>query len=151
MLGAIIGDICGSYYEHSPVKDYDFELLRDISNFTDDSVLTVATANAILTNTSYAINYKNFGKLHIHRGFGRNFISWIEKGNKPYNSFGNGSAMRVSPIGYMFDTIEETLLEAKKSAECTHNHPEGIKEQRLLHWLYSLQEKGKQKKQSNMR
>ncbi|CAI8214963.1 MAG: ADP-ribosylglycohydrolase family protein [Sulfurovum sp.] len=128
MLGAIIGDICGSYYEDSPVEDYNFELLRDISNYTDDSILTIATVYSILNNESYTKIYKLLAKIDIHRGFGNNFINWVESdNNKPYYSYGNGSAMRVSPVGYIYNTVEETLIEAKKSAEVTHNHPEGIK------------------------
>lgn len=128
MIGTIIGDICGSYYEHALVEDYNFPLTRDISNFTDDTVLTVATAYSILHNIPYWKAYKDISRFHIHRGFGRRFIQWVESSsNESYNSLGNGSAMRVSPVAYIYNNEEETLLEAKKSAECTHNHPEGIK------------------------
>jgi ADP-ribosylglycohydrolase len=96
--------------------------------FTDDTVLTVAVADAILTDRDYARVIKSYARRHPLRGYGPRFLAWMVKpGYAPYNSFGNGSAMRVSPVGYAFDSEAEVLREARRSAECTHNHPEGVK------------------------
>ena len=128
IIGAISGDIIGSIYEWNNVKTIDFTLFNKKSTYTDDSVLTIATMFAIMNGVSYEEAYQNFGRKYPNRGYGGNFQSWIYlKHPKPYNSWGNGSAMRVSPIGWSGNSIEEVLLEAKKSAEVTHNHPEGIK------------------------
>jgi ADP-ribosylglycohydrolase len=128
ILGAIAGDIIGSAYEFNNVKSTDFELFTNDTYFTDDSVLTLATMDAILNQTDYAQTYQIFGRKYPHRGYGNNFKSWIYSDNPtPYNSWGNGSAMRVSPVGWYCDSIEAVLREAKKNAKVTHNHPEGIK------------------------
>ncbi len=126
MIGAIAGDMIGSLYERYPIKQKDFELL--VSAFTDDTVLTVAVANSILNDVGYAESIKSFAQKYHDLPYGGAFRKWIWSWeNEPYNSFGNGSAMRVSPVGFAYDTVEEVLLEAKRSAEVTHNHPEGIK------------------------
>lgn len=130
MLGAIAGDIVGSPYEfdHRNIKTKDFLLFSHRSGFTDDSVLTVATAEVLLRHGDYAEAYRRYGLRYPHAGWGGMFRQWIRKAEMgPYGSFGNGSAMRVSPIGWAFATLEETLAEAKRSAEVTHDHPEGIK------------------------
>ena len=128
MLGAIIGDIVGSPYEFDPIKTTDFPLFTAGCRFTDDSVLTIATASAILADGDYAAAYKNFGRRYPDAGYGGNFRLWLAGENSdPYNSWGNGSAMRVSPVALAFDSIDEVLAEAEKSAAVTHNHPEGIK------------------------
>ncbi|NIQ01965.1 MAG: ADP-ribosylglycohydrolase family protein [Nitrospinaceae bacterium] len=128
MLGAIAGDIIGSVYEAHPIKSTDFPLFTDQSTFTDDSVLTVAVAESILHGTDYATSFKKYYNLYPHAGYGLSFIRWASSdAREPYNSWGNGSAMRVSPVGFAFDTLEEVLHEARRSAEVTHNHPEGIK------------------------
>jgi ADP-ribosylglycohydrolase len=128
IIGAIAGDIIGSVYEWNNVKTVDFKLFSRKSKFTDDSVLTFATMFAILNRICYKEAYRHFARIYPNRGYGWNFQSWIYKKNpEPYNSWGNGSAMRVSPIGWYGNSIEEVLTEAKKSAEVTHNHPEGIK------------------------
>jgi len=128
MFGAIIGDIIGSTREFQKNKTKDFELFPDGSDFTDDTVLTIATADAILNKRNYGDVYKEYALKYPNRGYGGSFYKWIlDTNSEPYNSFGNGSAMRVSPIGWAFDTLEKVLEEAKKSAEVTHNHPEGIK------------------------
>lgn len=128
MLGAIAGDVIGSVYEGLPVKTTDFPLFVPASTFTDDTVLTVAVAHAILHGGSYAESLKSFGRKYPNAGYGGAFLNWIfSSSNAPYNSWGNGSAMRVSPVGFAFDSTEEVLSEAAKSAEVTHNHPEGIK------------------------
>lgn len=128
MLGAIAGDIIGSPYEWDPVKFKDFTLFSEDSDFTDDTVLTVATADALLYGKSYLEVYKKYPDKFYHRGYGDHFAQWAtSRSTEPYNSFGNGSAMRVSPVGWFFNDVDKVLEEAKKSAEVTHNHPEGIR------------------------
>jgi ADP-ribosylglycohydrolase len=128
VIGGIIGDIIGSVFEWHNVKTIDFPLFNNQSNFTDDSVLTFATMDSILNQLDYSKAYQNYGRKYPRRGYGGNFKSWIYTENpKPYNSWGNGSAMRVSPVGWAYNSLEEVLTHAKKSAEVTHNHPEGIK------------------------
>lgn len=128
MLGAIAGDIIGSVYEWDRIKTTEFPLFQEECDFTDDTVLTIATAYSILNNIDYAQSYRMFGRRYPNRGYGGNFRIWLDTDEGgPYNSWGNGSAMRISPVGFAFDTTEEVLQQAKKSAEVTHNHPEGIK------------------------
>ncbi|MBM3699684.1 MAG: ADP-ribosylglycohydrolase family protein [Actinobacteria bacterium] len=128
MLGAIIGDIGGSIYEFDNIKTEDFELMPDNSFFTDDTVMTVATADCILNKGDFATYYKNYYKKYPGRGYGAMFNQWgISESLEPYNSYGNGSAMRVSPVGFAYSDMQTVLDVAKKSAECTHNHPEGIR------------------------
>lgn len=128
MLGAVAGDIIGSAYERHPIKTKKFKLFSKYSRFTDDTVLSVAVAKSILNNEPYIDNIIDFGIRYYDAGYGASFRKWLRsKDHKPYNSWGNGSAMRVSPIGFAFDTAKKVLKEAKKSAEITHNHPEGIK------------------------
>jgi len=128
IIGAIAGDIIGSVYEWHNIKSTDFSLFSGKSIFTDDSVLTIATMNAMLNDFDYAKSYHQFGRKFSNVGYGGHFYSWLKSDSlKPYNSWGNGSAMRVSPVGWYSSSIEETLSEAKKSAQVTHNHREGIK------------------------
>jgi ADP-ribosylglycohydrolase len=110
------------------MKREDFDLFDAPRFFTDDTVLTVATADALLGDGDYAAAYRRWGRRYPNRGYGGTFRLWLEgEIQGPYNSFGNGSAMRVSPVGWAFDTLEETLAEAERSAAVTHNHLEGIK------------------------
>ena len=128
MLGAIAGDIFGAAFEGQPLKKEDFDLFGEGRFFTDDTVLTVATAEALLGDGDYAATYRRWGNQYPLRGYGPRFHQWFgQPGRGPYNSYGNGSAMRVSPIGWAFDTLDEVLEEAERSAAVTHNHPEGIK------------------------
>jgi ADP-ribosylglycohydrolase len=128
MLGAIAGDIAGSIYENLRTKRKDVRLFGRLATFTDDTVLTVAVADAILGDGDYARAIKSYARRYPLRGYGPRFVAWMVKpGYKPYHSFGNGSAMRVSPVGFACDSEQEVLQEARRSAECTHNHPEGIK------------------------
>ena len=131
ILGAIIGDVIGSAYEWDNIKSVNFDLFKPDSKFTDDTVLTVATMKVLLdggNSEDYAKNYQAFGISYPQRGYGDRFMDWLYSLNpEPYNSFGNGSAMRVSPVGWYYDDVKDVMLEAKKSAEVTHNHPEGIK------------------------
>ena len=127
MLGAIAGDIVGSVYENFPTKRKDFSLFTPESTFTDDSVLTIAVADAILTTSDYGGTIKSYARKYPMRGYGAGFMKWmLSPADKPYYSYGNGSAMRVSPVGHAFNSEKDLLREAKRSAECTHNHPDGI-------------------------
>jgi len=127
MLGAIAGDIIGSIYEMVNVKTTDFPLFHEYCRFTDDTVLTVALADSLLHGTPYVDLLKRYYRAYPRAGYGGKFHEWAQSGDsRPYNSWGNGSAMRVSPVGFAFDTLEEVLDEAKRSAEVTHDHPEGI-------------------------
>lgn len=128
MIGAIAGDIIGSAYEFYGVKTTNFELFTPQSRFTDDTVLTVAVADCILNGKDYATTFKEYGQRYPDAGYGGMFLNWLHSGiNAPYNSYGNGSAMRVSPVGFAFSSLDMVLQEAEKSAAVTHNHPEGIK------------------------
>jgi len=128
MIGAIAGDIIGSVYEHFSIKTTEFDLFHQASRFTDDTVLTVAIADSIMNNKDYAEALKEYTRRYPDAGYGGNFIRWaFSDSEKPYNSFGNGSAMRVSPVGFAFSDTENVLKEAKRSAAVTHSHPEGIK------------------------
>ena len=130
MMGAIIGDIVGSVYEFNNMKTKDFPLFRDDCFFTDDTVMTIAVAEAIMDGgkeEDFAREMKKYGRMYPGRGYGGRFAVWLRrKDTKPYNSLGNGSAMRVSPCGWFNEEIKVKEL-AKKSAIVTHNHPEGIK------------------------
>lgn len=130
MLGAIAGDIIGSVYEFNNYRDKDFPLFTHESEFTDDTILTVAVADVLLHGGNYTQAFKDY----YHRypnpkgSYGARFARWASSDkSEPYNSFGNGSAMRVSPVGFAFKSLDQVLDEAKRSAEVTHNHPEGIK------------------------
>lgn len=128
MLGAIAGDVIGSVYEHRPIKTKEFPLFQPGSRFTDDTVLTVAIAEAILEGKSYLATLKEYTRRYPDAGYGGHFWRWAHSDQQqPYNSWGNGSAMRVNPVGFAFDSTERVLLEAKRTASVTHNHPEGIK------------------------
>ncbi|MDR1875228.1 MAG: ADP-ribosylglycohydrolase family protein [Synergistaceae bacterium] len=134
VIGAIIGDIVGSAYEWHNTKDYDFNFFSEKTEFTDDTVLSVATADVILkkydtaTAEDYAEMYKKYGRDYPRRGYGGRFIGWLQRSDMPrLDSYGNGSAMRVSAAGFAFDTLEAVLKESRKSAEFTHGHPEGVK------------------------
>jgi ADP-ribosylglycohydrolase len=131
MLGAIIGDIIGSRWEFNPTNDYYFELFSSHNDFTDDTICTIAVADALLHDSDdYGAYIHKWCRRYPHPmgGYGGNFAKWVANNNpQPYGSYGNGSAMRVSPIGMWFDDEERVLTEAEKVAACTHNHPEGIK------------------------
>ena len=128
MIGAIAGDIIGSVYEWDNIKTTDFPLFSSKNFFTDDTVLTVAVADCILHGHDYADKFREYTRDYPGRGYGGAFLDWASTTNSmPYNSWGNGSAMRVSPVGFAFKTLEEVTEEARRTAEVTHNHPEGIK------------------------
>jgi len=128
MIGAIAGDIIGSVYEHRQIKTKDFPLFDARCTFTDDTVLTVAIADAILSGKPYLDSVRRIGRRYPDVGYGGSFIGWLYSPDaRPYNSWGNGSAMRVSPIGFALTTEDEVLDQARATAEITHNHPEGVK------------------------
>ncbi len=128
MLGAIIGDIIGSVYEGWPVKIKDFDIFIPGTTYTDDTVLTIAVADAILNKKDYESVILKYGRRYPNAGYGRSFSKWLTASHpQPYNSWGNGSAMRVSPIGFASTSNIQALEEARKSAAITHNHPEGIR------------------------
>lgn len=138
MYGAIAGDIIGSETEFDPIKTKDFELFTSLCGFTDDTVMTVALMEALLEcgrnpgrekfEARFVASMQSWGRRYPGAGYGGTFYDWIfAKDPAPYNSWGNGSAMRVSPAGWWCDSLEDTLRLATWSAEVTHNHPEGIK------------------------
>ena len=146
MLGAIAGDVIGSVFERNPTKSTDFPLFNRYSTFTDDTVLTVAIAWAILNGADYPNALKMFGRQYPHAGYGGFFYRWMLSSNlKPYNSWGNGSAMRVSAVGFAFSSPEDVLKKAAESAEVTHNHPEGIKGAQATALAIYLARKGNDK------
>ena len=137
MLGAIFGDIVGSPYEWNNIKTKDFPLLIPQSRYTDDSAMTIAVAEALMDTAgesreerrkAVVFCMQKWGRRCPNAGYGGRFSRWLrERHPKPYNSWGNGSAMRVSPAGWLFETLEETREAAADTACVTHDHPEGIK------------------------
>ena len=147
MLGAIIGDMVGSLYEFHPIKTKDFEIYDNRMRMTDDSLLTIAVAKVLMNNYPLSFDEESLDKIKkdlIHEfvdtwrfnkgaGFGGMFFRWCEKARnhnyeaEPYNSYGNGSAMRISPVGWIAKNEGEVKLLSKAVSEITHNHPEGIK------------------------
>ena len=130
MLGAIIGDIVGSRWEFNPTNDYNFELFSDENGFTDDTICTVAVADAILRDRDFGESIHEWCRRYPHPmgGYGGRFAQWVQSDNpQPYNSFGNGAAMRVSPVAYWYDDLNEMLDAAAATAKPSHNHEEGIK------------------------
>ena len=132
IIGAVCGDIIGSAYEFHKTKDMNFRLFTPRSKFTDDTVMTCAVAEWLVDDPEHSHEQlvkimHRYGEEYPHAGYGGMFRKWLEnKWTEPYNSFGNGSAMRVSPCGYYAKSFEEALQLAQISAEVTHNHPEGI-------------------------
>lgn len=149
-IGAICGDIIGSRFE-GPNRHPDrinFEMYPTDTYFTDDTVLTVAVADAILNNKPYASVIKEYYRKYPYAGYGKAFKAWGKSETaEGYNSYGNGSAMRVSPIAFAFDTKDQVLEHAKLSAEVTHNHPEGIKGAQAIAYATFLARMGSSKKQ----
>lgn len=146
MLGAIAGDIIGSVYERWRIKTKDFPLFQPRCHFTDDSVLTIAVAQAILEGGDYLRAVREVGRRYPHAGYGGAFKAWLRAERPmPYNSWGNGAAMRVSPVGWAFESVEDVLREAARTAEFTHNHPEGIKGAQATALAVYLARKGQSK------
>jgi ADP-ribosylglycohydrolase len=128
MLGAIAGDVIGSVHEGAGTKTMDFPLFADDCRFTDDTVLTVAVAERLLHGGEYVDLFHAYFDAYPQAGYGQSFALWAGyRRREPYNSWGNGSAMRVSPVAYAFNTIDEVLDEARRCALVTHNHEEGVR------------------------
>lgn len=128
MLGAIAGDVIGSVHEGTGTKTKRFPLFGRHARFTDDTVLSVAVAECLLTGERYDDAFHRYYARYRHAGYGGTFHKWASSGDRrPYNSWGNGSAMRVSPVAWAFDSFEDVVREAERSAEVTHDHPEGIR------------------------
>ncbi len=128
IMGTIAGDVIGSVYEWHNVKTTDFPLYTSRSTFTDDTILSVAVADCIVNEKDFAKTIWEYGNQYPGRGFGGRFKKWLASENpSPYDSFGNGSAMRVSPVGFAFKDIETVLEVAKQSAVVSHSHAEGVK------------------------
>jgi ADP-ribosylglycohydrolase len=148
IIGAVIGDVIGSVFEWNNTKTTDFDLFNPKCDFTDDTVLTIAVADSILNKKDFAKTIWEYGRKYRGRGYGGSFRNWLQEDNlKPYGSFGNGSAMRVSAIGFAFNDIETVLEVAKQTAEVTHNHPEGIKGAQATAAAIFLARHGKTKQQ----
>jgi len=140
MIGAIAGDIIGSVYEHNPLKSEDFPLFSDYSRFTDDTVMSLAVARAILEGGDYGQEMKSLGRIFPNAGYGGNFMLWlVEDEIRPYDSWGNGAAMRVSPIGFAYNTEEDVLREARNRAIARQGaSKEQIRERISIEFNYDL-------------
>ncbi len=148
MLGAIIGDVIGSVHEGAETKTKDFPLFVPQSHFTDDSVLTVAVADWILSGRDLIDLLHSYTHDYPGRGYGGMFYLWaFGRLRRPYNSFGNGAAMRVSPVGFAFETMEDVLAWSEKSAAVTHNHPEGIRGAQAIAVAIHLARRGHDKEE----
>lgn len=149
MLGAIIGDIVGSVYEWNNIKTKEFLLFSPGCFFTDDTVMTLAIAEGLMNGgnaNAFIKAMKKYGAMYPDAGYGGHFGSWLfTEDTQPYYSWGNGSAMRVSPVAWIFDTLSEVEQCAKVSASVTHNHPEGIKGAQATAAAIFLARKGKSK------
>ncbi|PLY06953.1 MAG: hypothetical protein C0624_03970 [Desulfuromonas sp.] len=148
MLGALTGDIIGSRFEWHNHKHIDFELFDDSCCFTDDSVHTVALAEALLTRRGYGELLREYYQSYPDAGYGKRFSAWVEQNSQaPYNSFGNGAAMRVSPTAWFYSDLETVVAAAEKSAAVTHNHPEGLRGARCIAGAIFLARSGATKKE----
>ncbi|MBF0412018.1 MAG: ADP-ribosylglycohydrolase family protein [Desulfamplus sp.] len=145
LFGGILGDIVGSIYEGNPIKSKMFPLFGQKSDYTDDTVLTMAVAMSLITGVDYALSYKYFGRNYTV-GFSSQFYKWAHSSSlEPLNSNGNGSAMRVMAVGYAMNSVEDVLMGAKRSSKVTHNHPEGIKGAQAVALSIFLARTGKSK------
>ena len=151
MLGAIVGDIVGSVYEAHNTKSMNFELFTPWSRFTDDSVMTLAVAKWLVEDEAHTIHYliycmQELGNRYPNAGYGGNFRTWLREDNpQPYNSWGNGAGMRVSPVGLYAKTLDEALALAALTASVSHNHPEGVKGAQAIAACVFLCKEGKSK------
>ncbi len=148
ILGAIAGDVIGSVYVYKHNKSIDFKLFNEQSQFTDDTVLTLAIADAIMHKKDYAKTVWDYGNKYSYAGYGGMFHYWLSSDRlEPYNSYGNGSAMRVSAVGFAYDTMENVLKVTEQTASITHNHEEGIKGAQAIASAIFLARKGKSKEE----
>lgn len=151
IIGAIVGDLIGQSYEFNSTKDYNFQLLTDNSHVTDDSTCTIAVADWLMhTNRTHEelVDKLKYWCKKYNYGFGPSFAKWVHSDSRePYGSFGNGSAMRVSPVAWVANSLDECIQLAKISAEVTHNHPEGIKGAITIAVAIYLNRQGKSKEE----
>ena len=153
MLGALVGDIIGSVYEFHNTKSTDFELFHGASKYTDDSVMTLAVAKWLVEDEAHTLHYliycmQELGNRHPYAGYGGHFYGWLAKDNpQPYNSWGNGAGMRVSPVGLYAKTLDEALALAALTASVSHNHPEGVKGAQAIATSMFLCKQGKSKEE----
>lgn len=157
MLGAIVGDIVGSVYEYNPIKKRNFPLFGSGCSFTDDTVMTIAVAEGFMNTLGMGpkevraeiiSRMQYWGRKYPEAGYGGRFIAWLnESSPKPYQSWGNGSAMRVAAAGWLFATIQQTADHARYSAEVSHDHPEGIKGAESLAAAIFMLRQGKSKEE----
>lgn len=153
MLGALVGDIIGSTYEFYNTKRMDFDLFEKRSTFTDDSVMTLAVAKWLIEDEAHTIHYliycmQELGNNYPEAGYGGRFCIWLEEDNpQPYNSWGNGAGMRVSPVGLYAKTLDEALALAALTASVSHNHPEGVKGAQAIAASVFLCKQGKTKRE----
>lgn len=142
MLGAIIGDIVGSRFEFNNTMDFYFDLFTEECDFTDDTICTIAIAEAAITNFDYKSKLLTWCRRFPRPmgGYGASFARWLQSADhSPYNSYGNGAAMRISPVAWRFDTLEDVLHHAELAASVTHNHPEGVRgAQAVAHAIFHL-------------
>lgn len=153
MLGALVGDIVGSIYEFHNTKSVDFDMFTPWNNFTDDSVMTLAVAKWLMEDEAHTINYligcmQELGNRYPNAGYGSRFGMWLEEEEpQPYNSWGNGAGMRVSPVGLYAKTLDEALALAAITASVSHNHPEGVKGAQAIAASVFLCKEGKAKQE----
>lgn len=153
MLGAIIGDIVGSVYEFQNMKSTDFDMFTPWTKFTDDTVMTLAVAKWLVEDESHSLQglvyyMQKLGRKYPNAGYGGNFDAWLYRENpQPYNSWGNGAGMRVSPVGLYAQTLDEALALAAVTAAVTHNHSEGVKGAQAIAASVFLCKKGKTKEE----
>jgi len=152
-LGALVGDIIGSVYEFQNTKSMEFDLFTEMSRVTDDSVMTLAVAKWLLEDDAHTIHYliycmQELGDHHPNAGYGGRFAAWLrEDSPQPYNSWGNGAGMRVSPVGLYAKTLDEALALAALTASVSHNHPEGVKGAQAIATSVFLCKQGKSKQE----
>lgn len=147
MIGALIGDYIGSVYEHRNIKSTEFPLFSDFCRFTDDSVMSVAAADALMNGREIGPAMRRYGRMYPCAGYGGKFFSWLfDDSRGPYNSLGNGAAMRVSGAGWAAESLEEAMELGEKTALPTHNHPQGVLAARIIAGAIWLLRHGRDKK-----
>ena len=146
MIGAIIGDVVGSAYEFNNIRIKNFPIEKELCSKTDDSVLTLAVIDSLVNDLDIVSAFKKWFKKYPMAGYGNRFTEWcLSDSTKPYNSFGNGAAMRISPVGWFAKSEDEVKSLSRRITECTHNHPEGIKGAEVVSMCiyYALNNKSK--------
>lgn len=148
MLGAIIGDIIGSHFEWNNYLKKDFEFFHPDCHYTDDTVMTCAVAQSLITDNNFIKQMQYLGHKYAIEEYGANFSDWLQEDNpQPYNSCGNGAAMRISPIGFYANTIDEVKNLTKKATEISHNHKEGLRGAEAIAVAIFMANQGKSKQE----